>query len=37
MHYMTYKSHQTQKHKFTVECLGALFVKSVPVPPEHEQ
>jgi hypothetical protein len=37
MHYMTHRSHRMQKHKFTVTCLNALFVKSIPVPPEHEQ
>jgi hypothetical protein len=25
-----------QKHKFSVTCLDALFVESVPVAPEHE-
>jgi hypothetical protein len=37
MHYVTYRSHRMQKHKFGVTCPGALFVESVPVPPEHEQ
>jgi hypothetical protein len=26
-----------QKPKFSVTCLSAFFVKSVPVPPEHEK
>jgi hypothetical protein len=25
------------KHKFGVTCLGALFVESTPVPPQHEK
>jgi hypothetical protein len=26
-----------QKHKFGVTCPGALFMKSVQVPPEYEK
>jgi hypothetical protein len=37
MHYVTRKSHRMRKHKFTVLCLDALFVESVPVPPELEK
>jgi hypothetical protein len=37
MHYVMHRSHQMQKHKFGVTCPGALFVISVPVPPEHEK
>jgi hypothetical protein len=37
MHYVTHKSHLMQKHRFGVMRPDALFVKSVPVPPEHEK
>jgi hypothetical protein len=37
MHYMTHKSHQMQKHNFSVTCPDVLFVESVPVPPEHHK
>jgi hypothetical protein len=37
MHYVTHKSHRMQKHKFSVTCPNTLFVKYVPVPPEHEK
>jgi hypothetical protein len=37
MHYVTRRSHLMQKHKFGVTCSGTLFVKSVPVPHEHEK
>jgi hypothetical protein len=36
-HYVTCRSHQMQKHKFSVTCPRALFLESVPVPPEHEK
>jgi hypothetical protein len=35
MHYLTDRSHQMQKHMVSVTCLGMLFMKSVPVPPEN--
>jgi hypothetical protein len=35
MHYVILRSHRIQKHKFDVTCPDALFVESVPVPPEH--
>jgi hypothetical protein len=37
MHYVTRISHRMQKHKFGITYPEALFVKSVPVPPEHEK
>jgi hypothetical protein len=37
MHYVTCRSHQMQKYKFSVMCPSALFVISVPVPPKHEK
>jgi hypothetical protein len=37
MHRMTHRSHRMQKCKFSVICPGALFVKCVPVPHEHEK
>jgi hypothetical protein len=37
MHNVTYKSHRKQKPKFSVTCLSAFFVKSIPVLPEHEK
>jgi hypothetical protein len=37
MHYVTYKSHWMQKHKFTEMCPGVRFVKSIPVQPEYEK
>jgi hypothetical protein len=37
MHYVSYGSHQMQKHMFGVTFLGALSVKSVSVPPEPEK
>jgi hypothetical protein len=35
MHYVTRRSHWVQKHMFSITCPDALFVESVPVPPEH--
>jgi hypothetical protein len=37
MHYVTRRSRWMQKHKFSILCPGALFVKSVPVHPKHEK
>jgi hypothetical protein len=37
MHNMARISHQMQKHKFGVMCPDALFVESIPVPPEYEK
>jgi hypothetical protein len=37
MHYVTRRSHRIQKHKFSVTCPNALFVKSVLIPAEHEK
>jgi hypothetical protein len=37
MHYVTHISHPMQKNKFGITCPEALFVKSVPVPPELEK
>jgi hypothetical protein len=37
MHYVTRRSHRMQKHKFDVTLLDALYVNSIPVPPEHEK
>jgi hypothetical protein len=37
MHYVTYISHQMQKHKFNVTCPTALFLRSTPSRPEHEK
>jgi hypothetical protein len=36
MHYVLHRSHRMQNHKFGVMCPGALVVKYVLVPPEHE-
>jgi hypothetical protein len=33
---VTHRSHRMQKHKFVVTYSGALFLKSIPVPHEHE-
>jgi hypothetical protein len=33
MHYMTRRTHQIQKQKFTVMCPKVLFVESIPIPP----
>jgi hypothetical protein len=37
MHSVTCRSNQMPKHMFGVICTGALFVISVPVPPELEK
>jgi hypothetical protein len=37
MHCMTHRSHQIQKHKFSVTCLGPLFMKTKLSPPELEK
>jgi hypothetical protein len=37
MHYLTRRSHQMQKHKFSVMCPSTLFVESVPIRPEREK
>jgi hypothetical protein len=37
MHYVTRRCHQIKKHKLGSTCPDALFVKSVPVPAEHEK
>jgi hypothetical protein len=37
MHYVTHRSHNMQKNKFGITCPGALFIESVPVPPELEK
>jgi hypothetical protein len=34
---VTRRSSRMQKHKFGITCPGALFVDSIPVPPEHEK
>jgi hypothetical protein len=34
---VTHRSQWMQKHKFSLTCLGALCVESVPVPPELEK
>jgi hypothetical protein len=36
MRFMTHRAQWMQKHKFSVTCPNALFVKFVPVPPENE-
>jgi hypothetical protein len=36
MHNVTRRSHQMQKHMFSVTCLDAPFIESIPVPHEHE-
>jgi hypothetical protein len=36
IHYVTHRSHCMQKHMVDVTCPPVLVVKSVPVPPEHE-
>jgi hypothetical protein len=33
---VTRRSYWMQKYKFDGTCPGALFVESVPVPPEHK-
>jgi hypothetical protein len=37
MYYMIRRSHRMQKYKLGVTCPSALFVQSVPVPPENEE
>jgi hypothetical protein len=37
MHYVTRIYHRMQKYKFGATCPRALFVNSVPLPPEHEK
>jgi hypothetical protein len=37
MHDVTRRSHRIQKHKFAVTYRDTLFMKSIPVPPEHEK
>jgi hypothetical protein len=37
MHYVTHRFHLMQKQKFDITCPDALFVKSIPVPPDHEK
>jgi hypothetical protein len=37
VHYVTYISHRMHKQKFSIMYLGALFVESVPVLPEHKK
>jgi hypothetical protein len=37
MQYVTHRSHQMEKPKFGVTSLGALFVKTVPVPTRVEK
>jgi hypothetical protein len=37
MHYVTHRSLQMKKHKFSVPCPIMLFVESVLVPSEHEK
>jgi hypothetical protein len=37
MHYVTHRSHQMRKHKFGITCPEALFLKSVPAPPDLEK
>jgi hypothetical protein len=37
MHYVTRRFQRVQKYKFSVTCLGALFMESVTVPSEHEK
>jgi hypothetical protein len=32
---VTRRSHRMQKHKFGITCPNALFVESIPVPPEN--
>jgi hypothetical protein len=34
---VTHRSNWMQKDKFGVTCPGAVFIESVPVPPEHEK
>jgi hypothetical protein len=36
MHNMTHRSHRMQNYKLDVTCPDALFVESLPIPPEHE-
>jgi hypothetical protein len=37
MNYVTHTSHRMQKHRFGKMCPDALFVESIPVPPEQEK
>jgi hypothetical protein len=37
MNYLTHRSHRMEKQNFSVTSPEALFVKSVPVPPELEK
>jgi hypothetical protein len=37
MHFVTYRSHQMQKHKFSVFCPGWLFMETAQGPPKHEK
>jgi hypothetical protein len=37
MHYVTYRSHRIQKHKFGITCPDMLLVESVLVPPKQEK
>jgi hypothetical protein len=37
MDYMTRRAHRMQKHKFSVTCLGALFMKAAPGSHQHEK
>jgi hypothetical protein len=36
MHYMTYRSHKMQKHKFGVTCPNVLLMETASGPPKHE-
>jgi hypothetical protein len=36
-HYVTHRSHRIQKHKFNITFSNALFIKSIPVSPEHDK
>jgi hypothetical protein len=37
MHHVTHRSHEMRKQKFGITCPEALFVKSVPAPPDIEK
>jgi hypothetical protein len=37
VHYVTYRSHRMQKHKFSLTCPGALFKVTAQGPLEHEK
>jgi hypothetical protein len=37
MHYVTHRSNQMRKQKFGIMSPEALFVKSVPAPPDLEK